>query len=256
MRLLYPCRLLSNGSSVVKATSSHHGSVGEESAKTVNDIGTTGRSEIDDDDDTITVDTSSRSTGPSTAVLATTRVVSSSGSTKISGSEHFSGSGTLHPKTNGLCHHSLPTYLTDIDVTSNESLTYGSSPENSTSVRASQMAQAVALFTLTLRAAAFKANNDSVNRTLGPEPQTWKRSQQTPKPNSHSLNDIMHTWDLVERPKDKPVLKGGWVFKRKLGPNREVLKYKARWVARGDMQEPRWTMKRRFRRLLSPWLMK
>ena len=46
----------------------------------------------------------------------------------------------------------------------------------------------------------------------------------------------MHAWDLVERPKDKPVLKGGWVFKRKLGPNREVLKYKAGWVARGDMQ--------------------
>jgi hypothetical protein len=29
----------------------------------------------------------------------------------------------------------------------------------------------------------------------------------------HSLNDIMHTWDLVERPKDKPVLKGRWVLR-------------------------------------------
>ena len=91
----------------------------------------------------------------------------------------------------------------------------------------------------------------------------------------------MHTWDLVERPKDKTVLKGRWVFKRKLGPDGEVLKYKARWVARGDMQEalvdyeetffvscqvhglqndvqskPWWTMKRRFRQLSSPWLTK
>ena len=230
--------------------------MGEESAKTVNDIGTSGRSEIDDDDDTITVDTSSRSTGPSTAALATARVVPSSGSTKISGSDLSVGAALYTIRQMAYVITLLPTYLTDIDVASNESLTYGSSPENSPSVRASQMAQAVALFTLTLRAAAFKANNDSVNRTLGPEPQTWKRSQQTPKPNSHSLNDIMHTWDLVERPKDKPVLKGRWVFKRKLRPNREVLKYKARWVARGDMQEPRWTMKRRFRRLLSPWLMK
>jgi hypothetical protein len=215
----------------------NHGPVGEKSAKTADNIGTSGRSEINDDDDTITVDTSPRSTGPSIAALATT---------KISGSDYVSGSGAVHHRTNGLCCHSLPAYPTDIDVTSNKSLTHGSPPEISPSVGASQMAQAVALFTHTLRAAAFKANNDSVHPTLGPEPQTWKQSQQTPEADEwksagqaefHSLNNVMHTWDLVERPKDKPVLKGRWVFKRKLGPNREVLKYKARWVARGDMQE-------------------
>ena len=142
-----------------------HGSVGEESAKTADDNGIPGRSEIDDDDDTITVDTSSRPTGSSVAALATTGVV------PISGSDHSSGSGAL----------SLPAYPTDIDVTSNKSLTYGSPPEISPSVGACQMAQAVALFTHTLRAAAVKANNDSINSTLGSEPQTWKQSQQTPE---------------------------------------------------------------------------
>ncbi len=220
----------------------NHGSVGEESVKTADDFRTSGCSEIDDDDDTVTVDISSQATGSSRAALAISGAyrptdLSSSGSTKTNGSIKTHGSGALH---------SLRGYPTDIDVTSNKSLTHGSPPEISPSVEARQMAQAVALFTHTLRAAAFKANNDSVNPTLGPEPQTWKQSQQTPEADQwksagqaefHSLNDIMHTWDLVERPKDKAVLKGRWVFKRKLGPNGEVLKYKARWVARGDMQE-------------------
>lgn len=226
-----------------------HDSGGEESARTTDDIGTLGPSEIDDDDDdTIIVNTASRSTEPLVASLATTRVVPRSGSTKISGSDHFRGSHALHHRTNGPYHRFLPTYPADIDVTSNKSLTHGSPPEipPTFSVGAGQMAQAVALFTHTLRAATSQANNDSLNPTLGPEPQTWKQSQQTPEADQwqsaaqaefHSLNDIMHTWDLVERPKDKSVLKGRWVFKRKLGPHREVLKYKARWVARGDMQE-------------------
>ena len=42
------------------------------------------------------------------------------------------------------------------------------------------------------------------------------------------------TWSLVERPTDRKVLAGRWVFKIKRGANNEILKRKARWVVRGD----------------------
>ena len=45
------------------------------------------------------------------------------------------------------------------------------------------------------------------------------------------------TWKLVERPKDRKVLRGRWVYKLKRGPKGEVLRYKARWVVRGFEQE-------------------
>ena len=45
------------------------------------------------------------------------------------------------------------------------------------------------------------------------------------------------TWVLVPRPKDKNVLKGRWVYKVKLGPNGEVLRYKSRFVIKGYLQK-------------------
>ena len=46
-----------------------------------------------------------------------------------------------------------------------------------------------------------------------------------------------NTWTLVPRPKDKPVLKGRWVFKRKTKADGSLDKYKARWVVKGFMQQ-------------------
>jgi hypothetical protein len=47
----------------------------------------------------------------------------------------------------------------------------------------------------------------------------------------------MTTWTLVQRPTDKPVLRGTWAFRRKLNSRGKEVKKKARWCARGDMQQ-------------------
>ena len=44
------------------------------------------------------------------------------------------------------------------------------------------------------------------------------------------------TWDLVIPPTDRDVIQGKWVYKVKLGPNGQVDKYKARYVAKGCKQ--------------------
>ncbi len=44
------------------------------------------------------------------------------------------------------------------------------------------------------------------------------------------------TWDLVELPRGRKVVDNTWVFKGKLGPTGEVLRYKARLCARGFSQ--------------------
>jgi hypothetical protein len=49
--------------------------------------------------------------------------------------------------------------------------------------------------------------------------------------------DINNTWTLVPRPKDKPVLKGRLVFKKKLKANGDLDKYKARYVVKGYLQQ-------------------
>ena len=45
------------------------------------------------------------------------------------------------------------------------------------------------------------------------------------------------TWKLVDRPKDRKVLRGKWVWKLKRGPNGEILRHKARWVIKGFFQQ-------------------
>jgi hypothetical protein len=42
-----------------------------------------------------------------------------------------------------------------------------------------------------------------------------------------------NTWDIVDRPKNRAVLTGKWVYKHKRGPNGEIIRYKSRWVVRG-----------------------
>src|SRR5699024_8998877 len=50
-----------------------------------------------------------------------------------------------------------------------------------------------------------------------------------------SLNEN-DTWELVEKPADRKVVKAKWVYKKKLNLNGEVEKYKARLVAKGFTQ--------------------
>ena len=47
-----------------------------------------------------------------------------------------------------------------------------------------------------------------------------------------------NTWTEVEAPPGVPILRGKWVFKAKLGPRGEIIRYKARWVAKGFEQRP------------------
>ena len=49
--------------------------------------------------------------------------------------------------------------------------------------------------------------------------------------------DENHVWDLVESPKDRQVVGTKWVFRRKVGENGVVERYKARLVAQGYSQK-------------------
>ena len=46
-----------------------------------------------------------------------------------------------------------------------------------------------------------------------------------------------NTWDLVEPPHHQKILLGKWVFKYKRGISGKILRYKARWVAKGYEQQ-------------------
>lgn len=45
-----------------------------------------------------------------------------------------------------------------------------------------------------------------------------------------------NTWTVVNRPTDQHVLSTRWVLRRKLGPDGQIAKYKARHVVRGYEQ--------------------
>ena len=51
----------------------------------------------------------------------------------------------------------------------------------------------------------------------------------------NSLNDNS-TWTLVDRPKDRKVITGRWVYKINTGEQKHFEKFKARYVAIGFMQ--------------------
>jgi hypothetical protein len=66
----------------------------------------------------------------------------------------------------------------------------------------------------------------------GPHAVEWEKAW------NEELDQLMNrrTWDLVDRPKDKPVIPCRPIFKEKLGPEGDVSKRKARLVAGGHRQ--------------------
>jgi hypothetical protein len=46
------------------------------------------------------------------------------------------------------------------------------------------------------------------------------------------------TWELISRHPFMEVIGSSWKFKLKRDQSEAIIKYKARFVARGDMQEP------------------
>jgi hypothetical protein len=83
------------------------------------------------------------------------------------------------------------------------------------------------------------------NPTEPTEPKTWKEARHggywniwelAAKEEYGSLQDN-GTWILVDRPKDRKVLQGKWVWKLKRGSQNQVVRHKARYVIRGDMQQ-------------------
>ncbi|KAH0609220.1 uncharacterized protein H6S33_001448 [Morchella sextelata] len=60
----------------------------------------------------------------------------------------------------------------------------------------------------------------------------WKKAIQTEK----DALDKAHTWDIVNRPSNRAVVKGKWVFKVKHNADGTIERYKARYVAKGFTQ--------------------
>ncbi|KAH0607013.1 uncharacterized protein H6S33_003001 [Morchella sextelata] len=60
----------------------------------------------------------------------------------------------------------------------------------------------------------------------------WKKAIQTEK----DALDKAHTWDIVNRPTNRAVVKGKWVFKVKHNADGTIERYKARYVAKGFTQ--------------------
>ena len=56
-----------------------------------------------------------------------------------------------------------------------------------------------------------------------PDAQQWKEAYQIELDQLRKL----HTWDIVECTCNKPIIPCSYVFKVKLGPTSEILKYKA-----------------------------
>jgi Reverse transcriptase (RNA-dependent DNA polymerase) len=56
---------------------------------------------------------------------------------------------------------------------------------------------------------------------------------------NRELKDLnsQNTWTLMELPEGKHCLKGKWIYKTKLDQNGRIIKHKARWVAKGYLQQ-------------------
>ena len=67
-----------------------------------------------------------------------------------------------------------------------------------------------------------------------PEKEKWQAAMQD---ELNSLNDNS-TWTLVDRPKDRKVITGRWVYKIKTDEKGNIDIFKARYVAKGFMQVP------------------
>jgi hypothetical protein len=60
----------------------------------------------------------------------------------------------------------------------------------------------------------------------------WKKTIQTEK----DALDKAHTWDIVNRPTNRVVVKRKWVFKVKHNADGTIERYKARYIAKGFTQ--------------------
>ena len=82
------------------------------------------------------------------------------------------------------------------------------------------------------------------HKTNGPEPRTLKQARtmtdanQWEQATNEEYQSLIHmnTWTVVPRPGNRKVLGSRWVYKRKIGTSRKVLKYKARFVVKGFSQ--------------------
>jgi hypothetical protein len=63
---------------------------------------------------------------------------------------------------------------------------------------------------------------------------SWKRAMEA----EIQMIEKNNTWDLVDRPSDKPIIGVKWVYKTKLNLDGSVQKNKARLVAKGYSQKP------------------
>ena len=65
-----------------------------------------------------------------------------------------------------------------------------------------------------------------------PEAQQWKKAMKEEMDSMERLG----VWKIVPRPKGITTLKGRWVYKNKLGDNNQLIRRKARFVAKGFQQ--------------------
>ena len=82
----------------------------------------------------------------------------------------------------------------------------------------------------------------------GGDAKQWESSMED-EVNSLTEN---RTWDLVDRPKDRAVLTGKWVYRHKRGANGEILRYKSRWVVRGFEQREGFDYNETFASVVKP----
>ncbi len=66
-----------------------------------------------------------------------------------------------------------------------------------------------------------------------PDAQQWQQAMNA----EFDMLQRMGTWELVPVPRGRKIVSGKWVFALKRGADGEVVKYKARFVARGFTQE-------------------
>src|ERR1700730_4503408 len=85
-----------------------------------------------------------------------------------------------------------------------------------------------------LHAGAIGSEPCTLSQALtSPDANQWRQAYQI------ELDQLkkLRTWDIISRPVNKPVIPCSYIFKIKLGPAGEVLKYKARVVAGGHRQK-------------------
>ena len=95
-----------------------------------------------------------------------------------------------------------------------------------------------------LTACSLAAIQTPIDNALRPDPQSYSEAMRSPDSRKWKeaiqteYDSLMEngTWKIVDLPPGRKALTTKWVLKKKLGPDGEILKYKARMVARGFQQ--------------------